>query len=85
MAPYLSFGKSKGRQPWIGMRKREGPTLFLALAWKDRERGYAPSLVHENLKGASSVGAHLPALYCKGRPIRLTYLTEAPHILVKRD
>ena len=46
-----------GAISWIGMRKREGPTLSLAMVWKERDRGAMPPLMHKNPKGVPSVGA----------------------------
>ena len=85
MASCISFGKSKGRQPWIGVRKREGPTSSLALAWKERERGATPPLLcMKNPKGCLVLAPQLSALCYLEHPLNLLYLIGAPHMLAIR-
>ena len=86
MAPCISFGNSLGRHLLDWHEEERGAHPLSCIGMKgERERGYAPSLVHEIPRGCQVLGPHLPALYYKGCPLRLSYLTGVLHMLVKRD
>ena len=71
-APTLDNARGAHPLLWIGMkgREREGPP---------------PLLSNETLRGCQVLVPYLPALYNMRRPLRLPYLTGAPHVLAKKD